>query len=488
MSNWNLGNIAWPYFSNRDRYGPWSSALPADVSYQMAMTYLSVMGAAAIYMCYKVPTRIRLIGLIVNFLGLSIAVVAYLRTIYVVNANVFWTWNFTAEGTGVVMLCHAIVSVGSGFYPMAENRNFLRRFSLFTIIIYGLIALANLVYYVQQRDFHHPLTGAEVQKLRDGILRANLYAPQELAAQRAYEQSLSLIPMGDAVITGVNNWTELAWAEQDYYLRPSTVHYLTHQIIMFFTCVWACVYLFKPLIRHHKYGPVGRSIDSDAMAVAVWYMSTLLSLAFVYGLLNFTYCFRNELIFVPQMQALDLCTRITICPIFFLPAPKFLVRFYRDHFQILKTQTTNSGTGGGSKGNSTTRSWNSIKKHGHAPSVPDSSTHNGSLMPTSHADSDLSRIDGSDVPKSSSQKKFSSQELGTSDPSSPGHLRPPAPRCRCPSGDSRLGLSGDYEGDNVFCQGDHADSIHEEFDDVDIQMQTFNRGAGNSLKKDGGNR
>ncbi|KAF9147349.1 hypothetical protein BG015_011028 [Linnemannia schmuckeri] len=462
MSNWNLGNITWPYFSNRDRYGPWSSALPADLSYQMAMTYLSAMGAAAIYMCYKVPTRIRFIGLIVNFLGLSIAVVGYLRTTYVVNSNVFWTWNFTAEGTGVVILCHAIVSVGSGFYPMTENRNFLRHFSLFTVIIYGLIALANLVYYVQQRDFHHSLTGAEVQKLRDGILRVNLYAPQELAAQRAYEQSLGLIPMGDAAITGVDNWTELAWAEQDYYLRPSTVHYLTHQLIMFFTCVWACVYLFKPLIRHHKYGPVGRSIDSDAMAIAVWCMG--------YSI------------------ALDLCTRITICPIFFLPAPKFLVRFYRDHFQMLQTQATNSGTGGGSKGNNTTRSWNSTKKHSHAPVTADSSTQTGTLMLASHVDSDLSRIDGGDVPKRSSQKKFSSQQLDGPVPNSPGHLRPLAPRCRFPSGDSRLGLSGNYEGDNVSSQGDRADSIHEDFDDVDIQMQTFNRGTGNNQEKGSENR
>ncbi|KAF9114174.1 hypothetical protein BGW39_003430 [Mortierella sp. 14UC] len=119
----------------------------------MAMTYLSCIGAAAIYMCCKVPTRFRFVDLIVNFLGLSIAVVAYLRTIYVVNANVFWTWNFTAEGTGVVILCHAIVSVGSGFYLIAKNCNFLRRFSLLTIVIYGLIALANLAYYVQQHDF-----------------------------------------------------------------------------------------------------------------------------------------------------------------------------------------------------------------------------------------------------------------------------------------------------------------------------------------------
>ncbi|KAF8947506.1 hypothetical protein BGZ47_008886 [Haplosporangium gracile] len=188
---------------------------------------------------------------------------------------------------------------------------------------------------------------------------------------------MGLILMGVAANTGVDNWTEIAWAEQDYYLRSSTVHYLTHQIIMLFTCVWVCVYLFKLLIRQHKYGPVGRSIDSDAMAVAVWYMSTLLSLAFVYGLLNFMYCFRNELIFVPQMQALDFCTHITICPIFFLPAPKFLVRFYGYHFQMLQAQATNSGAGGGSKGNGTTRSWNSTKEHGHAPITADSSTQTG---------------------------------------------------------------------------------------------------------------
>ncbi|KAF9929152.1 hypothetical protein FBU30_001829 [Linnemannia zychae] len=373
------------------------------------------MGVAAIYMCYKVPTQFRFIGLIVNFLGLSIAVVAYLRTIYVVNANVFWTWNITAEGTGVVILCLAIVSVGSGFYPMAENRNFLRKFSMLTIIVYGLIAFANLAYYVEQRDFQHPLSGPEVQKLREGILRANSYSPQELAAQRAYEQNLGLIPMGNAAITGVNNWTEFAWAEQDYYLCPSTVRYLTHQIIMFFTCVWACVYLFKPLIGRHKYGPIGRSIDSDAMAVAVWYMLTLLSLAF----------------------SLDLCTRITICPIFFLPAPKFLIRFYRYHFQMLRTQTTKSNSGG-SKGDSANRSWDSSsRKHSHTPAT-------------------------------SPPKKFSPQQLGGES----GHLRLPEPRNRCPSGDSRQGLSGDFENDNVSFR----DSIPEELDD--IQLQTYNGDTG----------
>lgn len=64
-------------------------------------------------------------------------------------------------------------------------------------------------------------------------------------------------------------------------MRPLTECYLLHQVIVFFTCVWACMYLFIPLIRHHRHGPVGRAVDSDMMAVGVWYMSSLLSLAFV---------------------------------------------------------------------------------------------------------------------------------------------------------------------------------------------------------------
>lgn len=36
---------------------------------------------------------------------------------------------------------------------------------------------------------------------------------------------------------------------------------------------------------------------------------------------------------MPQIQALDLCIRITIGPVYFIPAPRFLIRFYRKHFQ-----------------------------------------------------------------------------------------------------------------------------------------------------------
>lgn len=244
----------------------------------MATTYIAVMCFFAIIMCIRMRTRLRIISLFVTFLGLAIATVGYLKAWFIVHHNDFWAWNFTGEGLAVVVLTYAIVSVGTGFYPMAENRNVLRRVSLITISIYGLLALANVIFYIQQKVFLHPLSGEDMQRLRDGIVRARLFTAQDLESQRAYEQQLGRIPLGDAAMTGAVDWTQLTWVEQEYYVWPSTGYYLFHQVIMFFT---ACMYLFIPLVRHHRDGPVGRTVDSDMMAVGVWYMSSLLSLAFI---------------------------------------------------------------------------------------------------------------------------------------------------------------------------------------------------------------
>ncbi|KAG0203661.1 hypothetical protein BGX33_008970 [Mortierella sp. NVP41] len=284
-------------------------------------------------MCLRMATRLWIISLFVTFLGLAIAIVGYLKARFIVHHNIFWAWNFSGEGLAVVVLTYAIVSVGSGFYPMVESRNMLRNVSLGTISTYGLLALSNVIFYVQQKVVLHPLSGEDVQGLRDGIVRVGMFTAQDLESQRAYEQQLGWVPSGDAALTGVTDWTQLAWAEQEFYMRPSTGYYLFHQVIMFFTCVWACMYLFIPLVRHHRHGPVGR-------AVGVWYMSTLLTLAFAYSLINFACCVWHELIAVPQIQVLDLCIRITIGPIFFIPAPRFLIRFYRKHFQ--KFRNSNS--------------------------------------------------------------------------------------------------------------------------------------------------
>ncbi|KAH7055072.1 hypothetical protein BKA57DRAFT_501604 [Linnemannia elongata] len=330
---------------------PWRGAIKAELSYIMATTYIAIMCFLAIVMCIRMRTRLRIISLFVTFLGLAIATVGYLKARYIVHHNVFWAWNFTGEGLAVVVLTYSIVSVGTGFYPMAENRL-------------------------------HPLSGEDVQRLRDGIVRARLFTTQDLESQRAYEQHLGRIPLGDAALTGAVDWTRLAWVEQEYYMRPSTEYYLFHQVIMFFTCVWACMYLFIPLVRHHRHGPVGRAVDSDMMAVGVWYMSCLLSLAFAYSLTNFACCIWHELIFVPQIQALDLCIRVTIGPIFFIPAPRFLIRFYRKHFQKFRGSagTRNDTSAAG-------RTWGSGKKSMYGLSTSDSRNHHSISQQSTTVDS-----------------------------------------------------------------------------------------------------
>ncbi|KAK5807753.1 hypothetical protein F5H01DRAFT_396508 [Linnemannia elongata] len=158
---------------------------------------------------------------------------------------------------------------------------------------------------------------------------------------------------------------------------------LTYSIvIMFFTCVWACMYLFIPLVRHHRHGPVGRAVDSDMMAVGVWSMSCLLSLAFAYSLINFACCIWHELIFVPQIQALDLCIRVTIGPIFFIPAPRFLIRFYRKHFQKFRGSagTRNDTSAAG-------RTWGSGKKSMYGLSTSDSRNHHSISQQSTTVDS-----------------------------------------------------------------------------------------------------
>ncbi|KAF9949653.1 hypothetical protein BGZ65_007157, partial [Modicella reniformis] len=298
-------------------------------------------------MCIRVRTRLRSFACFCTFLGLTIAAVGMLRARYYVDPNFFWLWNFSAESLGMVALTYTIVSVGNGFYPMAGAKNVFWRMAMSLIIIYALVATANIAYYVQQKVVHHHISGAQVQVLRNLIIREDIRTEEELLAQEITMQCLGLVPHGNRNETGVDNWTQLTWAEREMYSRPVTGAYLTHQMLMLLTTVWASFYLFIPLVRNHRHGPVGRPVDSDMMAVGVWYLSCLMLLMLGYAVLNIYYCFNLDFLYEQQAQALDLCIRITIAPVFILPAPPFLIRFYRQRFNrfIKCNNTVNGGTG-----------------------------------------------------------------------------------------------------------------------------------------------
>ncbi|KAF8948337.1 hypothetical protein BGZ47_005462 [Haplosporangium gracile] len=331
----------------RNRTGWWNAdrdgnSIYADsmVTYVIATCYLSFLCFVALIMCFKNMTRLRVIAAIVTFVGLSIAVVGYLRASNIVLPNIYWAWDFLGESLAVIALAIAIVSVGSGFYPMTGGRSIYARMSFVVIFLYAFVSLGTFIVYVQQRVVKHFISPEQVQQLRIDIVRKEVLSQQRLNGIIRMDIVQGIIP-NNTHIFGAASYDELSMPEQTYYMRPSLGFYLGHQVLMLLTCIWVCMYLFIPLVKNHRHGPAGRSVDSDMMAIGVWYLTCLMSLAAAYAILNIVYVFNNELIYKPQIQALDLCLRITIGPIFFLPAPKMLIRFYRNHFKKFRGNSAN---------------------------------------------------------------------------------------------------------------------------------------------------
>ncbi|KAF9120715.1 hypothetical protein BGX30_002998 [Mortierella sp. GBA39] len=328
-----------PGWWNTDRDGN-SAYADSMVTYVIATCYLSFLCFVAVIMCCKNMTRLRVIAAFATFAGLSIAVVGYLRANNTVLPNIYWAWNFLAESLGVIALAIAIVSVGSGFYPITGGRGIYARMSFVVIFLYALVSVGTFVIYVHQRVVKHFISPDQVKQLRIDIVEKEVLTQSRLDRVINSDVLAGLIP-NNTDIYGAASYDQLSMPEQTYYMRPTPALYLGHQVFMLLTCTWVCMYLFIPLVRNHRHGPAGRSVDSDMMAIGVWYLTCLLSLAAAYAILNLVYVFENELIYKPQIQALDLCLRITIGPIFFLPAPKMLIRFYRNHFKKFRSSSAN---------------------------------------------------------------------------------------------------------------------------------------------------
>ncbi|KAF9960541.1 hypothetical protein BGZ72_006603 [Mortierella alpina] len=431
-------------------------------------------------MCLRSRTRLRIFACFITYIGLSISVAGLLRAKFIIGPAWFWAWNFLGEGSGVVVLAITIVSVGSGFYPMTGSRNKFWRLCMVVIVMYGLLSTANLAYYVQQKLILRPLSAEEVQRLRQDIVDAGIFTLARLERLRLWEQRRGLIPKTDGAITGVNDWRELAWAEREMFARPLTKLYLGHQLLMECTCIVVVFYLFIPLVRHHRHGPIGRPVDSDMMAVGVWYLSILMTLALAYAILNVIYMVNNEYIYEQQAQALDLCLRITIGPIFFLPAPAFLLRYYRDHFRKFKGSSNSSGRNNGSAA----RTWGSSNNHFSSSVAKSDSPHpTGSfaMSPTS------TRVDSRIGECSTAQASFDTNHAHqnkSKDPTTPssayGRLKLFQTRDRGLSVESSRVLSKDFECESRQSNNpseDRPDSYHQYYTSNELNQHPLHNSA-----------
>lgn len=180
-----------------------------------------------------------------------------------------------------------IVSVGSGFYPLARKKSILWMGSMAIVCIYAVLAAANVGFYIQEKIVLHPISGEFLVSLRSDIMSEYGASASDLQKERWYEFNSGQITSGNytqTALTGVSSWKELTTSERDIFARPNFHWYLSHQLLMLFTFTWSCIYLFVPLVRNHRHGPVGRPVDSNTMAVGVWYLASLLTVCSVSSL------------------------------------------------------------------------------------------------------------------------------------------------------------------------------------------------------------
>ncbi|KAF9169516.1 hypothetical protein BGX20_010211 [Mortierella sp. AD010] len=292
--------------------------------------YVACLCVMSFVMSIRARTRLRTAACVFIFIQLIVAAVGIL---WVASQRVdpqwFWLCTFIAEGVGMMMLCHTIVSVGNGFYPMTGKKNFFWRMAIAMIVIYALLAIANIAFYVQQKIVYHKISPADFKALTSTVLSSGV---------KAWRDYNCNIYAGYSNLTrdGAENWTYLPCAQNEVFSRPYLPLYVAHQMVMFLACVWTSFYLFIPLVRNHRNGPVGRPADSDTMAIGIWYLSCLVVLT-----LGAKFAFK------PIVQAADLGLRATISPVFFLPAPPFLIRFYRQH--VKQNGHGSNSLNGGSK-------------------------------------------------------------------------------------------------------------------------------------------
>ncbi|KAF9421335.1 hypothetical protein BGZ94_008853 [Podila epigama] len=313
------------------------AALTSDTSFIIATSYIGALTIAAIIMSLRSRTRLRFYACFATILTLSIAILGLMWAKMLIAVNWYWLWNFMAESIGIVALTYTIVSVGNGFYPMAGKRRWFRMLSFLIIILYALLATANVAFYIKNAIVKRVISTEEIQEL-DVIIgsyfKTRITDTKERTLSVARGEFFRLCAKKETV----PDWTYFDGIQADFFARPHATFYQAHQMIMIFTCGWASIYLFIPLIRNHRRGPIGKPVNSDTMAIGVWYLSCLAIIGFLYTTLNVLYIIDENNLYDLRAQAFDLCLRATVGPIFFSPAPAFLLRFYRRHFNRFSQQ------------------------------------------------------------------------------------------------------------------------------------------------------
>ncbi|KAF9964702.1 hypothetical protein BGZ70_006070 [Mortierella alpina] len=255
--------------------------LPSTI---VATCYIALIALLSCVQFHRSQTPLRLGAAVMAVFGLSISALSVVYATDKLSLSVFWVYQFVAECIAVTWVITTIIHLGYAFYPLTRHQTLIWRTALGSVVLYDVVAIAELSYYCYAVWGSHTLS---------------------------------------------KEATPVLWI---YWLR---------QVVKVLACAVTIAYLFVsqliphdtvPLVRHHNSTGVAMVADSNTLAVGTWYLSALGLTCLGYTSMFIYYMTKPNEVFSPQAQALDLCIRMTACPIFSLPPPRILIHYFQANF------------------------------------------------------------------------------------------------------------------------------------------------------------
>ncbi|KAF9928772.1 hypothetical protein BGZ67_006773 [Mortierella alpina] len=246
--------------------------LPSTI---VATCYIALIAILACVQFQRSQTPLRLGAAVMAVFGLSISALSVVYATDKLSLSVFWVYQFVAECIAVTWVITTIIHLGYAFYPLTRHQTLIWRTALGSVILYDVVAIAELSYYCYA-----------------------VWGSQTLSKEA----------------------TPVLWI---YWVR---------QVVKVLACAVTIAYLFVPLVRHHNSTGVAMVADSNTLAVGTWYLSALGLTCLGYTSMFIYYMTKPSEVFSPQAQALDLCIRLTACPIFSLPPPRILIQYFQTKY------------------------------------------------------------------------------------------------------------------------------------------------------------
>ncbi|KAF9288390.1 hypothetical protein BGZ68_000351 [Mortierella alpina] len=246
--------------------------LPSTI---VATCYIALIAILSCVQFHRSQTPLRLGAAVMAVFGLSISALSVVYTTDKLSLSVFWVYQFVAECIAVTWVITTIIHLGYAFYPLTRHQTLIWRTALGSVVLYDVVAIAELSYYCYAVWGSHTLS---------------------------------------------KEATPVLWI---YWVR---------QVVKVLACAVTIAYLFVPLVRHHNSTGVAMIADSNTLAVGTWYLSALGLTCLGYTSMFIYYMTKPNEVFSPQAQALDLCIRLTACPIFSLPPPRILIQYFQTKY------------------------------------------------------------------------------------------------------------------------------------------------------------